>query len=95
MKTFTFVMQKCTSMFIYLDLRFHTPTFGEKKQQTVICHHAPAKKKLLSYQKKTLDHVRLQQTKSSHGPLREIFLIRAQQYVFDSSYRGIYFLLTY
>lgn len=33
--------------------------------------------------------------KSSHGPLREIFLIRAQQYVFDSSYRGIYFLLTY
>lgn len=36
-------MQKCTSMFIYLDLRFHTPTF-EKKQQTVICHHAPANK---------------------------------------------------
>lgn len=27
--------------------------------------------------------------------LQEIFLIRAQQYVFDSSYRGIYFLLTY
>lgn len=30
MKTFTFVMQKCTSMFIYLDLRFHTPTFEKK-----------------------------------------------------------------